>query len=515
MSEYNRTPLPPGIRPSVEYIYRDEHGAMHSKVSRYDLGNGEKTFRQWHWEEHDRAEPGWEIGKGDKPRIPYNLDRIVAARQSEDLYICEGEKDADTLSALGFLATTNPGGAENWDPDLNKWFKKRHRIFIQEDNDAAGRMFSRDVALNVSPHAIAVRIVPYPDVKEKGDVTDWFAEGHTKEEFIARCEAAPVFKPPIVIPGLINARDLFGKEFEPVKYIVPGLITEGLTLFAGAPKIGKSWLWLQVGLAVAGGGVTFVNKECQQGDVLYLALEDNQRRLNSRMKKLWDMASQPVPDRLHLATDWPRQDMGGVDRIRDWLTNNPNARLVIVDVLARFKPTTRDKTQGPYDADYAAMNALQSLALEKGVGIVVIHHTRKSLGAGGDYFDEVSGTLALSGGADSTIVLKREAGGVRLMGRGRDLEDFDYAVKLDGLTCQWSILGDTDEVRLSRERTQVLVALKKAEAPLSNKELALACGRKPGGLDKLLFTMAEDGLVVRVERGKYALPDWRPEPKPL
>ena len=74
--------------------------------------------------------------------------------------------------------------------------------------------------------------------------------------------------------------------FEPIKYVVPGVIVEGLTLFAGKPKIGKSWLLLHAAIAVARGGFTLGDIHCDEGDVLYCALEDNLRRLKSRMAKL-------------------------------------------------------------------------------------------------------------------------------------------------------------------------------------------------------------------------------------
>ena len=110
-------------------------------------------------------------------------------------------------------------------------------------------------------------------------------------------------------PNTFTATDLCEMEFAPVKFTVPGYIAEGLTLFAGKPKLGKSWLCMDVALAVAEGGQCLGGIQCEQGDVLYLALEDNRRRLQSRIQKLWQLETQarcPVPQRLHLATEWHR-----------------------------------------------------------------------------------------------------------------------------------------------------------------------------------------------------------------
>jgi predicted ATP-dependent serine protease len=138
----------------------------------------------------------------------------------------------------------------------------------------------------------------------------------------------------------ITARELCEMEFDPIKYVVPGYIAEDLTLLAGKPKLGKSWLVMDIALAVASGGICLGDVRCEHGAVLYLALEDNHRRLQSRIRKLRmldAMAHKPVPDRLHLATEWPRANEGGIDAIRAWIDAHAGARLVIVDVLAMFK----------------------------------------------------------------------------------------------------------------------------------------------------------------------------------
>src|SRR2546430_3880493 len=108
------------------------------------------------------------------------------------------------------------------------------------------------------------------------------------------------------------AEGLQAMTFAPIKYVVPGIIVEGLTLFAGKPKIGKSWLLLHAAIAVARGGFTLGDVHCQEGDVLYCALEDNKRRLQSRMTKLLG-TSTTWPPRLCFACEMPRLTEGGLD----------------------------------------------------------------------------------------------------------------------------------------------------------------------------------------------------------
>ena len=113
-------------------------------------------------------------------------------------------------------------------------------------------------------------------------------------------------------------------RFEPIKYVVPGIIVEGLTLLASKPKVGKSWMMLHAAIAVARGGFTLGEIKCAEGDVLYCALEDNLRRLQSRMTKL--LGTQPGPRRLAFITEMPRLAEGGLDLIKDWIQSRPHTR---------------------------------------------------------------------------------------------------------------------------------------------------------------------------------------------
>ena len=107
-------------------------------------------------------------------------------------------------------------------------------------------------------------------------------------------------------------------RFDPIKYVVPGIIVEGLTLFAGKPKIGKSWLLLHAAIAVARGGFTLGDVHCAEGDVLYCALEDNARRLQSRLTKLLGLQEE-WPARLKFWCEMPRLINGGLEQIKQWI----------------------------------------------------------------------------------------------------------------------------------------------------------------------------------------------------
>src|SRR5262249_14695458 len=132
-----------------------------------------------------------------------------------------------------------------------------------------------------------------------------------------------------------SAEDLQAMTFNPLKFVVPGVFVEGLSLLCGKPKIGKSWLLLHAAIAVARRGFTLGDIHCKQGDVLYCALEDNARRMHARMTKL--VGTSPWPKGLFFCYDLPRLGDGGADIIRDWIASHPNARMVGIDPLAMIR----------------------------------------------------------------------------------------------------------------------------------------------------------------------------------
>ncbi len=322
----------------------------------------------------------------------------------------------------------------------------------------------------------------------------------------ARAQLAPGIPPLTRLSStgkIINAAELMAKTLPPTKYIIPGLLPEGATFLAGKPKQGKSWMALQTGAAVALGGVMF-GHHLTPGDVLYLALEDNERRLQSRLRQQLQSepgAPLPLPRRMDLVTEWPRLDEGGLGNIHLWLQEHREARLVIVDTLAKVKPRAKRNGNG-YDDDYDAVAPLQLLAAEFGVAILIVHHLRK-MGAD-DPLDEISGSLGLSGGVDGAWVLRRERGkaDASLFITGRDVDEQDLALSFDRASGTWAAIGDAATIRRSSEREEVLQLLREHKA-LRPAEIALRLGIPGNTCRKRLFSMHKAGEVSVDEQGRY------------
>lgn len=304
------------------------------------------------------------------------------------------------------------------------------------------------------------------------------------------------------VPETFTAAELLAMELPPVRWVIPDLLPEGVALLAGKPKLGKSWLSLGLCVAVPTGGVALGTKRVEPGEALYVALEDNRRRLKERLTKL--LPGGVAPAGLHIAIDWPRADEGGVEKLDAFLDEHPDCRLVVIDTLARFKPRANGR-RTQYDEDRDAVDPLTPLAAEHHVGILLVHHLRET--ESDDPLDMIHGSAGLTGGVDGALVLKRKRGqaDAYLHVDGRDIEQpTELALRFDQNVATWAIMGEAEEFRLGETRRAILKVLEDADEPLGPKEVAELLDMKYAVVKQRLYQMSRDGEVRVVSRGMYA-----------
>lgn len=300
-----------------------------------------------------------------------------------------------------------------------------------------------------------------------------------------------------------SAPELRAIEFPEPRWAVPGIVAEGVSLLAGPPKVGKSWILLGLGVAIASGGKALGKVDVEEGDVLYLALEDTGRRLQSRLNLV--LGTDPAPERLRLATACEPMVLGGEERITTWLDKHPEARGVFVDVFAKVRGHVSDR-MNRYDADYAAMSVFSSIAGRYGVPIVVSHHTRKADSA--DFLDTVSGTHGIAGAADSVMVLARSRGAAAatLKVTGRDVEESAYALEFQPDIGSWQLLDGPAELYELSDTRRAIVTLLRDSGRMTPKEIAEALDLNANTARQTCVRMAKDTQLETDGDGYYRCP---------
>ena len=235
-----------------------------------------------------------------------------------------------------------------------------------------------------------------------------------------------------------SAAYLLSRDIPPQRWIVEKMLPEGLTLLCGAPKAGKSWLALDIALHVAS-GMPFWNHPTSAGRVLYLALEDGERRLKARIETLIASSDGLEPGQLYPCFSVPPIEQGFAAELDNELRGeHDRIIMVVIDTLGRVREPSR---LDGYQRDYAQLAELKKVADKHHIALLVVHHLRKM--KSDDPFDMISGTQGILGAADGAFVLRRNSRTDRngkLFFTGRDADDQQYAVQF-GEDCRWNLLS--------------------------------------------------------------------------
>ena len=292
-------------------------------------------------------------------------------------------------------------------------------------------------------------------------------------------------------------QELINAEIPPVDWIVKGLLPQGLTILAGAPKVGKSWMSLELALRVANGEPVFGFYEVtKKRNVLYFALEDSENRLQERIKLI--AGGGDIPINAKIVYEW-KADQKGLDVLRRAITQD-KIDFVIIDTFAAANMEPRDG----YKADYRSVRSIQQIAVETGACIVLVHHTRKTdrkqTSGNIDQIEEVSGTLGLCGAADSIIILsKTEKPNVfSFYIRGRDVEETTIPILFDDY--RWTVSGDMADLLSNENEIKIYKAIN--TQPLGPNKLSDLTQVNPNTTKTICRRLEHRGLISNFD-GKY------------
>jgi RecA-family ATPase len=285
--------------------------------------------------------------------------------------------------------------------------------------------------------------------------------------------------------------ELLQTEFPELNWIIRDIVPEGLCILGGRPKVGKSWLALQMAVAVATGG-RFFGKELEKGEVLYVALEDNPRRLQRR---LIDMMC-PSDALITLEHKWSPLNRGGMEDLYAEVLQD-KYRLIVFDTLSR---AMAGQDQGDQAAMSQLLGEIQSLSLDHNMTHFFNDHTRKPNGMSADPIDDIQQSTAKSAVSDVVMALYKEQGkaGATLKGRGRDIEEIDLFLQWDPVSFSWQCEGNTWDIKISESKKDcidVLQSLSKARL----KTIAETIGKNKGNVYRTLNDLINDGLVKKFQ----------------
>lgn len=433
---------------------------------------------------------------GEASLIPYGLEMLVLARASGYLVIVEGESDCWTLWQHKFPALGVPGAK------LTSCIKPEHlegiaRVYIMQESDQAGQKFTGDLHKHLQ--SIGYKGTQYVltlDAKDPNEL-------HKRDinTFKAAFQLAIDQAKPMVIEGptIIDVSDLLKEKIPPLQWIVRDILPEGLSLLAGKPKLGKSLLALSLALGICQGGFVLGKIAVEQGQVLYLDIESNKRRLQSRTQRQMGDILATLPKSVFFASlKWPRADQGGITHLEQWIKDHPAVRLIIIDTWGSFGPRPSGKARSLYEEQYDSFTPLRDLANTHHIAILGIVHARK-MASPDDVLDEISGTTGIAASVNSVLIMKRERGQHEAVIHvtGHDIEEETaYALNFDQALAMWTLEGKAEEFAKTKERQAILTLLEAHPNGLKASEIADKLSKNIHTIRNLLSRLLDEQKVM-------------------
>jgi len=295
-------------------------------------------------------------------------------------------------------------------------------------------------------------------------------------------------------PKYFTLRDILALEVKEPSWIIPNLLPEGFSILGGKPKVGKSWLALQIALTCVQLGKK----------VAYFALEDTPARLQKRLRVLGvENPEGSLPDLIVFSFGLPRIGKGAIKELRECIQKH-KPDLIIIDPWAKIKPQTKGKDL--FLEEYQALEVFREFQRE-GVNILLVHHARKS--QSDDPIDEILGSTGQTAVVDNILVLKRGRGSQTAVLHliPRDFEEVGLGLRFEN---GWKLEGKAEEVMLGEGQRQVLEAIRSLESmgeKATIKAIAEFVGKSQGAVKVALFDLVQKGVVFRKERGVYSFLD--------
>ena len=487
-----------------KWVYVDGIGQVLAYHCRRDEGNRKIIW----WEGADQQPSNNRV---HPEALPLYRLRDLEANPDLIVLVCEGEKAADSAAERGFLAVSFSGGASQTDFGSAPEPLRGRDVVLWPDADKAGVAFMRRLDTLLQSVAKSVRWLAIEDANDKDDAADYFARNgsvDTLEELVKT--ARPLAPDAKFSQKLWTWQELLRTHFKPPEWLLENLLPEvGLTILGGKPKVGKSWLALQIAGAV-GAGDEVLARRAKRGRVLYFCIEDRAARIKSR-GQLQDMADDA--DIIFTESLEPL-DAGGME-VLDSLITEVHPAFVVIDTLASAKSSKIDENAAGPMADLC--NALQRMAHTRSLAILLVAHHRK--GVLGDPGADLRGSSAISAAADMIFALIKKPPAYSLGIEGRDTGDAEYRMEFEDY--RWKLRGDARilaRAEAEQQACEVLAQYGESDANFVAQQTGWSRATAMRVLKELefkhiVYSRPERAYGERVTRVLYRLGEARKEEK--
>lgn len=301
---------------------------------------------------------------------------------------------------------------------------------------------------------------------------------------------------------LITAKQLLETNLPEIKYLVEEILPSGLTIFAGRPKSGKSFLVLDLAITIASGGMFLQKYRSIENKVLYISNEDSYNRLQKRMKNIVlekEIRNIESLENFYLDTDFPKLNEAGYIKLLKVVEQN-KIGLVIIDTFQKQISASREYDT-IYGREYKITGRLQTFATENNIGLLTVHHTRKS--EADNPTDAILGTTGISGSADTIWVLSNQNGKPILELQGKDIEP--QSLQLEFKNSIWRYKQDFVNLNLTPERQEIYNLLIKEGRVMKTGEIAEKLNKEKNNISTLLKRMVNEGVISNPSYGEYSI----------
>ena len=441
------------------YPYADEQGQLLYEVIRYEP----KSFSQ----RRPDGKGGWISNLDGVRYVPYRLGDLIKA---SDIFLVEGEADADRLASEGLAATTNSGGACKWRPEFAAHFEGK-RVVISPDNDEVGLRHAELVARNLHPVAASVKVLHLQGLQPKGDISEWL-KNHTKQELLQLVASTSPWMPsPAATSILAQIPDVWSCDAPAIEWVVDDLLPLGcLTLLTGAPDAGKTWYGFALSRALLQSN-TFLGRRVSRRKVIYC---DQENPLSIVKQRLEELAFERSPDfhywGFHCAIAPPQlTDAGTYAQLAKSIGPRP---VFIFDSLVRFHSAGNENSA----SDMAAVMAQLRTIANTGAAVLVLHHRGKSES------NQYRGSSDIQAGVDLSLMLdKVEKHGVLRLSttKNRLGMPFKITLKLEPQSGGFVVTEDPAQERAEQELELVRAVVEETPGLCQDEIVGRLKGRIP------------------------------------